>query len=81
MRTFLFPSGVIPLPEAVQVVTIRAVSTESLLVKQALDTTSEAHLVGTILGTDGPAHPAMPAAAKQHDRSARDTCSHQTKRP
>jgi len=60
----------IPGQEAVQIVTVRAVGAEGLLVEKPLDPAAEANLIGVILSTNWPAHFAVPAAAKQHHSGA-----------
>jgi len=73
--------GTIPGDEAIQVVAIRPIGLKERFIKKALSPTAEAHLVGVFLCTDGPTHFAMPAPAKNHDGSARNTRSEQAQRP
>jgi len=77
-----FPgAGAVPGDQTVEIVAVRAISAESLLVKQAFDAASGANLVGVALGPDWPAHLAMPAAAKQKQTGTRQSRRQQPKRP
>lgn len=66
--------------QALKVVTVGTETSESVLIKQALDAAAGAHLVGTTLGTNGPAHAAVPAAAQDHGRPGKAGC-HQSHGP
>lgn len=70
----------VPSDQMVQVITIWAVSSESLFIKQAFDSAAQANLIGMLLITHRPTHLPMPAAAKyQHSRSSYASCN-QTER-
>ena len=56
--------------ESFKIVAIRAIASKGVFVKQALDAATGAHLVGTSLGADGPAHFAVPAPSQYHRRSS-----------
>lgn len=70
--------ALIPSDQPVQFVAERPISTEGSLVEQALDTATEADLVRVTLGTDRPAHLAVPAAAQNQYGSAGNSCRNQT---
>lgn len=59
-------SSLVTCNQTLQVVAIRAIAAEGIFIEEALDAAAKANLVGISLGSDRPAHPAMPAAAK-HD--------------
>jgi hypothetical protein len=46
---------------------VGSVRTKLLLVKETLNPAAQADLIGTVLGANGPAHFAMPAASERHD--------------
>ena len=56
--------GTIPGKQAVQIVAIGSVSTEIPFIKQPLDPTTQADLVGVILEANRPAHFAVPATSQ-----------------
>ncbi len=66
MFGFLSP---VPGNETVQIVAIRSIRTKVVFVEETLYTAAQANLVGMVLGTDWPAHFAMPATAQNHHRS------------
>lgn len=74
----LASTSVGPRDQAIEVVTIGAVSAESFLVKQTLDTAAEADLVGVTLGAHRPAQLAVPATAEQHHASTSQPGSQET---
>ena len=53
--------------QAVEIVAVRSVGAESLLIKQALDAATQANLIGIILEANRPTHLPMPATAEDHD--------------
>ena len=57
-----------PRDQLIQVVAERPIRAELLFIKQALDTATQAHLVGMVLHAHRPAHAAMPAAS-HHQKS------------
>jgi len=65
---------VIPGNQPIELIAKGAVSPEGPLVEQTLDATAETHLVGVPLGTNRPAHLAMPAAAKDQHGNASNPC-------
>jgi len=71
LRTGAAPARTIPGQETIQIVAVRPVGTESLLIEKALDPTTEADLVGVFLGANRPTHPAVPATAENHHPGAR----------
>lgn len=54
--------GTIILKQALNIVAVRSIAAESVLVKEPLDATAGADLVGASLRAYWPAHFAMPAA-------------------
>jgi hypothetical protein len=54
--------------ESFKIVTIWAIASKSIFIKQSLDAATCAHLVGTSLGAYGPAHFAVPAPPQYHGR-------------
>lgn len=55
--------------QAIEVVAVRSVGAEGLLIKQAFDAAAQANLIGVILETHGPTHLTVPAAAQDHHSS------------
>ena len=76
-----FSSSQIPGNEAIEVIAVRSVSTEGLLIKQTFDATTEANLIRVILEAHRPAHFAVPAAAKNHHTGRAQSGSHYAERP
>ena len=56
--------------ELIQVISERPIGAESLLVEQALDPASQAHLIFVPLDFDGPTHLPMPAPTERGGRCA-----------
>jgi hypothetical protein len=71
----------VPGNQTVQIVAVRSVSAKFPFVEQALDSATHANLVGTFLQSHGPAHFAVPAAAKHHQSGACHTRGHYAQRP
>lgn len=65
-RVKLASPDVIPGNQAIEIVTVRPVGAEGILVKEALDATIQADLIGMVLSPDGPTHFAVPATAKNY---------------
>ena len=63
-----------------KVVAVGTVAAKDVFVEEVLDSAACADLVGAALGTDGPAHFAVPATAKDHGRS-RETGGYQGPEP
>jgi hypothetical protein len=61
--------SLIPSKQLLKVVTVGTVSSESIFVKQPLNAAAGADLVGHTLGTNGPTHFAVPAAAQDNGGS------------
>jgi hypothetical protein len=80
-RMARFGSSQIPGNEAIEVVAVRSVSTEGLLIKQTFDATTEANLIRVILEANRPTHLAMPATAEDHYSSRSQPSSNHTQRP
>lgn len=78
MNGFVLRLAGLPRNQAVEVVAEGAVGAEGFLVKETLDAATEADLIGMLLIADWPAHFAMPAAAKDQNRSASNSSGHQT---
>lgn len=79
--TQLGQAVLIPGNQAIQIVTVRAIGAECGFVEQAFNTAPGANLVGMILEADGPAHLAVPAAAKDYYSRTRQPRGHHTPRP
>lgn len=67
--------------QTIQIVTIRPIRAEPLFIKQAFDAAAQANLIGAVMETHRPAHPAMPAAAENHDASRTQSGSNHAKWP
>ena len=80
LRLLLLPR-LVPRDQAHQIVTVRAVTAEVLVVEEPLDTAVETHLVGVVHRSHRPAHLAVPAAAEDYYGSPRDGGRHQAQRP
>jgi hypothetical protein len=79
--SFVFlPLLAVPGHQPLQLVAVRAVALESVLVEKALGATPQADLVAMPRCPYGPAHTTMPATTEQHS-SPGQTCSHDTQRP
>jgi len=81
LRTDAGPSRTVPRQETIQVVAVRPVRAESLLIEKPLDPTTEANLVGVLLGANRPTHLAVPATAKNHHPRAREPSGQQAPWP
>jgi hypothetical protein len=57
-------AGAVPGYQAIEIVTIGAVSLEALLIKKALYAAAYAHLVGMLVGAYRPTHLPVPATPK-----------------
>jgi len=60
-------SGVVPGNQAIEIVTVRPISTEIVLIKQTLDAAIEANLVGMVLGPHWPTHLSVPTTPQNDD--------------
>jgi hypothetical protein len=60
--------GAIPVNKTLKFVSVRAIGLEGFLIKKALNSTTEADLVGISLSTNGPTHSSMPAPSEENDR-------------
>ncbi len=74
---FFLGVALIPRDQAIQVITERPISAEGPFVEKALDTAAQAHLVAVALGTDWPAHLAVPAAAENQNGSTGNSSRNQ----
>ena len=52
--------------QAIEVVAVRSISAEGLLIKQAFDAAAQTNLIGMIVEAHRPTHLAVPAAAQDH---------------
>jgi hypothetical protein len=77
----LFAASPVLRDEFIEIVAIGSVGAEGLLVKQALDATAQANLIGMILETHRPTHLAMPATAEDYDSSRSQPRRNYTQRP
>jgi hypothetical protein len=77
----LFAASPVLRDEFTEIVAIGSVGAEGLLVKQTLDSTAQANLIGMILETDRPTHLAMPATAEDYDSSRSQPRRNYTQRP
>ena len=60
----------------VQIVAVGTVSAERFFVKQPLNSTSQAHLIGMALRPYRPTHFPVPAAAQNQNCGSSDSCCH-----
>jgi hypothetical protein len=67
--------------QTAEIVAVRSVRAEGLLIEQALDAATEAHLIGAILVPNRPTHLAVPATAKDYDSRSSQPSSDPTQRP
>ena len=67
--------------QSIEIVTVRSVRAEGLLIKQTFDPTTQADLIRMILKAHRPTHLAMPAAAEDHDSGRSQTCGNYSERP
>jgi hypothetical protein len=67
--------------QAIEVVAVRSISAEGLLIKQAFDAAAQANLIRAILEAHRPTHPAMPTAAQEHHSSGSQPGGNYSKRP
>ena len=74
-------SSSVPGNQAIEVVAVGAVGAEGLLIKQAFDAAAQANLIGVIVEAHGPAHLAVPAAAKDHDSGRAQAGGKHAQRP
>jgi hypothetical protein len=77
----LVPSRTVAGHQLIEVVTVRSVSAEGLLIEQAFDAAAEANLVGAILEANRPTHFAVPAATKDHYSGRPQTRGNHEQRP
>src|SRR5437868_4203503 len=73
--------GAVPGNQPIEVISVRPIGAESLLVEKTLDSATGANLVGIPLSTDRPAHFAVPATTKKHNRRTGQPGSRDTERP
>ena len=77
----LFAASPVLRDEFIEIVTIGSVGAEGLFVKQTLDATAEANLIGMILEAHRPTHLAVPATAEDYDSSRSQTRRNYSERP
>ena len=77
----LFAASPVLHDEFIEIVAIGSVGAEGLLVKQTLDATAQANLIGMILEAYRPTHLAMPATAEDYDSSRSQPGRNYTQRP
>ena len=77
----LFAASPVLRDEFIEIVAIGSVGAEGLLVKQTLDATAQANLIGVILETHWPTHLAMPATAEDYDSSRSQPRRNYSERP
>jgi hypothetical protein len=70
----------IPRKQPLKIVAVGTVAAEGILIEQALDSAARTNLVGTTLGSDGPAHLPVPATP-QEKRRARQPSGQQRPEP
>lgn len=70
-----------PGDQPVQIVTVGAVGAKYILVEQALDSATQADLVGVTLGAHWPTHPAVPATTEQHHAGTSQSCGQKPEGP
>jgi len=80
-RLKLASSGFIPGNQAIEIVAVRSVGAEGILIKETLDAAIEANLVGMVLSPDGPTHFAVPATAENDHPSTGQSSRQQAPRP
>jgi len=63
-------SGPVPGNQAIEIVTVRPIGAENVLIEQTLDAAIEADLVGMVLGPHRPTHLPVPTAPQNdHPRT------------
>ena len=72
--------GLIQGKQSLEVVAVGTVAAKDVFVEEALDSAARADLVGTALGTDRPAHLAVPATTED-DGCSRETRGYQGPEP
>jgi len=80
LRLLFHTLSALPCKEFLKIVAVGAISSERVLVEEALDAATRANLVSTALGTNRPAHLAVPASPKNYGGPG-ETGRHQTHRP
>ncbi len=83
LGTFLqfHAAGPFPGNQPVEIVAVRAVTPESLLIEEALYATAETDLISVLLCPNGPTHVLMPATAQDRDRRSRQPGCHDSQGP
>lgn len=71
----------IPSDQELQFIAIRAIGLKGFLIKQSLDATAQADLVGITLGANRPAHLAVPASPEENDGHSSQAGGHYTDGP
>lgn len=66
-----FPLGRIPGDQLIEVVTIGTDGAKGLFIEQALNAATQTYLIGVLVGSDRPAHLAMPATPEKDHPSPR----------
>jgi hypothetical protein len=66
--------------QPVEIIAVRTIGAERLLIEKALDAATQAYLVRVLLKAHRPAHFPVPAASKYQDRCASYSSCHQTER-
>ncbi len=74
-------AGAVPRDQAMEIITVGAEAAETVLVKQAFDTTPQAYLVRVFLYPNGPAHFLVPAAPENGHGCPCHTGGHKAHRP
>lgn len=67
--------------QAIEVVAVGSVGAEGFLIKQALDATAQANLIGMILEANWPTHLAVPAAPENHHPGGAQPGGNDAQRP
>jgi hypothetical protein len=74
-------SSAIPGNQTIEIVAVGSVRTESLLIEQTLDATTQANLIRAILVANRPTHFAVPATAKDYNSRRSQPSRDHTERP
>jgi len=77
----LFGASPVLRDQSIEIVTVGPVRAECLLIKQALDATTQADLIRVILRANRPTHLVVPAAAEDHDSCRSQPCRNYAQRP
>lgn len=80
LRLLFHTLSALPSKEFLKIIAIGAITSEIVLVEEAFNAAARTNLVSAALGTDRPAHLAVPAAPQNYG-GPRQTGRHQTHRP